>query len=121
MLSGLSSAAVSINSSECRFRDSRWVARTRSVVASPRPPSSRSVSRNARWVYPASGARKYREGITREPSLNGGSVKETGGGDRRETASVLISKMAEDHSCGGGGRTASILSQLGPAWQCAPP
>ena len=48
---------------------------TRSVVARPSPPRSRTVRRKASPVYPASGARKNRDGIATEPIRNGSRIR----------------------------------------------
>ena len=54
---GLSASFVSMSLSALELRSSSDRALTRSVVARHRPPTSRSTSRNGRFVYPASGER----------------------------------------------------------------
>ena len=63
---------------------------TRSVVASPNPPHWRTASRNARLVYPASGARKNRDGIAPGPDESGCFTME---GTRGSTHRTLRNKV----------------------------
>ena len=56
-----------MSSIDFRVRDNKCVATIKSVVASPNPPNSRMTVRNARCVYPAKGAKKYRDGNVRLP------------------------------------------------------
>ena len=58
---GLSRACVSIICIVRSLRANRARQLTRSVVASPTPPSVRTITRNGRVVNPASGESRYRE------------------------------------------------------------
>src|SRR5579862_3606714 len=77
---GHSTGCVSIIESVFGLPANSPRALTRSVVTRPTPPNSRTIRRKGRFVKPASGESKYREGSGKSPYFRGGF--ETGrGGD----------------------------------------